>query len=404
MTDKTNYSTRRDFLKIIGAGAAGLAVAGAVAAQNNRPKQNEMLVYIGTYTSGGDSKIVKSEGIYVYKFDSATGKLAPHKIIKNVVDPSFLVIDGERKFLYAVNETVEFQGKPSGAISAFAINQPTGDVRFLNQQPSLGGAPCYVSLSKNGKFLLAANYVGGNVAVFPVEKDGKLGAAVDLRQHRGSSINRDRQEAAHAHSILLDNDNKFAYACDLGADKIFIYSFDEQTGKLAPNGAQPFFETKAGAGPRHLAFHPNDKFIFVINELDSTVTAFLRDPKSGALKEVQTVSALPPGFTGANTCADLHLSPNGRFLYGSNRGHDSIVAFKVDSPTGRLEYLEHIATGGKKPRNFAVDPTGKFLLAANQDSDNIAVFRIDERSGKLTEIGQISGIPAPVCLKFISAF
>ena len=404
MSNKNNYSTRRDFLKIVGAGAAGLTLSRISAAQSSRSKQNEMLLYVGTYTSGAGGAATKSEGIYVYKFDSATGKLAPHKIIKNVADPSFLVIDSERKFLYAVNEATEFQGKPSGAISSFAVNQKDGDLQFLNQQPSLGGAPCYVSLSKNGKFLLAANYVGGNVAVFPIAKDGKLGAAIDLEQHQGSSANRDRQEAAHAHSILLDNNNKFAYSCDLGADKIFIYSFDEQTGKLAPNAAQPFFQTKAGAGPRHLAFHQNEKFVFVINELDSTITAFSCDKKSGALGEIQTVSTVPTGFTGANTCADLHLAPGGNFLYGSNRGHDSIVSFKVDRQTGKLEFVEHVASGGKKPRNFVVDPTGNFLLAANQDSDNISVFRLDETTGKLKMVGQTSDIPAPVCLKFISAF
>ncbi len=404
MRNKNNNSNRRDFLKIVGAGAAGLTMSRLSAAQNKYSKQNEMLLYIGTYTSGAAGAATKSEGIYVYKFDAATGKLEPSKIAKKVADPSFLVIDSGRKFLYAVNESTEFQGQPSGAISSFAVNQKDGDLQFLNQQPSLGGAPCYVSLSKNGKFLLAANYVGGNVAVFPIARDGKLGAAVALEQHRGSSVNHDRQEAAHAHSILLDNNNKFAYSCDLGADKIFIYNFDEQTGKLAPNTAQPFLQTKAGAGPRHLTFHQNEKFVFVINELDSTITALSCDKNSGALQEIQTVSTLPAGFNGANTCADIHLTPNGNFLYGSNRGHDSIVSFKVDRQTGKLEYIEHIATGGKKPRNFAIDPTGNFLLAANQDSDNISVFKIDETSGQLKIIGQTSGVPAPVCLKFISAF
>ncbi|MEP6924174.1 MAG: lactonase family protein [Pyrinomonadaceae bacterium] len=398
MSDKNKNATRRDFLKIVGAGTVGLAISKVSAAKLIRDTQQKWLLYIGTYTSG------KSEGIYVYQFDSADGKLMPYKIVKNVVEPSFLVIDEGRKFLYAVNETIDFQGKASGAISAFAINQEDGGLQFLNQQPSLGGAPCYVTISKNSKFLLAANYVGGNVAVFPIEKDGKLGVPVDLEQHHGSSVNRERQEAAHAHSILLDSNNKFAYACDLGADKIFIYGFDANTGKLLPNAAQPFFQAKPGAGPRHLTFHKHEKFAFVINELDSTVTALSYNNKTGELKEIQTVSTLPPGFTGTNTCADIHIAPNGKFLYGSNRGHDSIVSFKIDSQTGKLEYLENVSTGGKKPRNFAIDPTGNFLLAANQDSDNISVFRIEEASGKLKMNNQMSSVPTPVCLKFISSF
>lgn len=398
MKYKKNDFNRRDFLTTIG-GAALLSLAnfGDVRAAENR-NVKEMLVYIGTYTSGKS----KSEGIYIYKLNLLIGELKPYKTIKNVVEPSFLAIDKQHRYLYAVNETEKFEGKNSGAISAFVINQTDGNLQFLNKQPSLGGAPCHVSISNNGKFVLVANYLGGNIAVFPVEKDGKLGASIDLEQHSGTGANKDRQESAHAHSINFDKGNRYAVACDLGIDKILVYRFDSKTGKLELN-EQPFFQTKAGAGPRHFAFHQNGKSAFVINELHSTITTFFYDGKHGTLKESQTVPTLPADFSGANTCADIHVSPNGKFLYGSNRGHDSIVSYRIDKK-GTLEFIEHTSTGGKTPRNFAIDPTGKFLLAANQNSDSIVVFRIDEKSGKLSATGNTAQVPMPVCLKLIPDF
>jgi 6-phosphogluconolactonase len=398
MKYKKNDFNRRDFLTTIG-GAALLSLAnfGDVRAAENK-NVKEMLVYIGTYTSGKS----KSEGIYIYKLNLLIGELKPYKTIKNVVEPSFLAIDKQHRYLYAVNETEMFEGKNSGAISAFVINQTDGNLQFLNKQPSLGGAPCHVSISDNGKFVLVANYLGGNVAVFPVEKDGKLGALIDLEQHSGTGANKDRQEAAHAHSINFDKSNRYAVACDLGIAKILVYKFDSKTGKLELN-EQPFFQTRTGAGPRHFAFHPNGKSAFVINELDSTITTFFYDGNRGTLKENQTVPTLPADFSGANTCADIHVSPNGKFLYGSNRGHDSIVSYRIDKK-GKLEFIEHTSTGGKTPRNFAIDPTGKFLLAANQNSDSVVVFRIDEKSGKLTASGIKAQVPMPVCLKLIPDF
>ncbi len=401
MQSKKNNFTRRDFLKTAALGTLGLTLAESVyGRQSDNKNSKEMLVYIGTYTSGKS----KSEGIYIYKLNLASGALEPYKTVKNVIEPSFLAIDKSKKYLYAVNETVEYEGKQSGAVSAFAINQKTGNLEFLNKQPSLGGAPCHVSVSDNGKFVLVANYVGGNVAVFPVEKDGKLGASIDLEQHSGSGANKERQEAAHAHSIMLDENNRFVFANDLGIDKVMIYEFDKQSGKLKPNSAQPFYQTKAGAGPRHFKFHPNEKFAFVINELDMTISSLAYDAKQGRLKEIQIVPTLPADFSGANTCADIHVAPNGKFLYGSNRGHDSIVSYRIDEKTGKLEYVEHTSTGGKTPRNFAIDPGGQFLLAANQNSDLIVVFRIDEESGKLEPTGKTAQVPSPVCLKLISTF
>ena len=395
-----NKHSRRDFIKVAAAGTLGLTLAESVFGQTSSNKNSkEMLVYIGTYTSGKS----KSEGIYVYKLNLDSGQLKPYLTVKNVVEPSYLTIDKDKKYLYAVNETVEYEGKPSGAVSAFAINQKTGELTFLNKQASLGGAPCYITVSDNQKFVLVANYVGGNVSVYPIETGGKLGASVELKQHSGSGLNKDRQESAHAHSINLDAKNRFAMACDLGVDKVFIYEFDHKNGKLKPNAAQEIYQTKPGAGPRHFAFHKSEKFAFLINELDSTITSLAFDEKHGTLAEIQTVKSLPENYKGAdkNTCADIHISPNGKFVYGSNRGHDSIAAYKIDEKTGKLEFVEHTLTGGKTPRNFVISPDGKFLLAANQNSDSVNVFRIDEKTGKLAATGFSAKVPSPVCLKLI---
>ncbi len=398
---KNNNLTRRDFLKFSAVGAAALTFTDSIFGESLSNKNSkEMLVYIGTYTSGKS----RSEGIYIYKLNLDSGALVPYRTIKNVVEPSYLAIDKSKKYLYAVNETVEYEGKKSGAVSAFAIDRKTGDLTFLNKQASLGGAPCFVTVSENSKFVLVANYVGGNVAVFPIEANGKLGAAIDTKQNSGTGPNKERQEAAHAHSINLDKNNKFAVACDLGVDKVFVYGYDDKTGKLKPNAEQAFFQTKAGAGPRHFAFHQNGKHAFVINELDSTVTALEFDAKRGTLKEIQTVSTLPANWSGSNTCADIHVSPNGNFLYGSNRGHDSIVSYKIDAQNGKLDLIEHVSTQGKTPRNFVIEPGGRFLLAANQNSDSIVVFRVDEKSGKLIPAGTPVTVPTPVCLKLIPAF
>ena len=388
--------TRREFLVAGGTGAMGMLLAPTSAASSKRNKI--MLLYVGTYTEKG------SEGIYVFNFNNETGELSQLHTVKDVVQPSFLAIDKSRKYLYAVNETVEYEGKKSGAVSAFAIDQRTGNLQFLNKQASLGGAPCHICVSDNGKFVLVANYLGGNVAVLPLEKDGKLGAAVELAQHVGFGPRKDRQEAAHAHSITLAARNRIALAADLGADKVMIYHFDDKSGKLSTNPAQPFYQAKAGAGPRHFTFHPQGKLAFVINELDTTITSLAFDAQRGTLQGLQTVPTLPENTTGANTCADIHVSPNGNFLYGSNRGHDSLVVYRIDQKTGRLTYIEHTSTGGKTPRNFTIAPNGRFLLAANQDSDSITVFSLDEKTGKLRQTNNRADVSMPVCLKLIPVF
>lgn len=391
-----NNLTRRDFLSVCGSATTGLLLAERL---QSRPKNSKnMLLYVGTYTSKG------SEGIYVYQFNAETGALSRLHTIENVAEPSFLTIDKSHKYLYAVNELTEFEGKKSGAVSAFAIDQKNGDLKFLNKQPSHGGAPCHIITSEDGKFVLVANYLGGNVSVFPVEAGGKLGSSVDLAQHAGAGPNKERQEAAHAHSISLDRNNRFAFAADLGIDKVMIYRFDDKNGSLESNPAQQFYRTKPGAGPRHFDFHPNGKFAFVINELDSTVSSLGYDAKRGTLMEIQTVSTLPENYKTANKCADIHVSPNGKFLYGSNRGHDSLVVYKIDEKSGKLEFVEHVSTGGKTPRNFTIAPNGRFLLAANQDSNSIIVFQINEKTGKLQKTGHRAEVSMPVCLKLIPAF
>jgi 6-phosphogluconolactonase len=397
-----NAPARREFLRLAGLGALGLILpelrfANEGARMWGAERNGQLLVYVGTYTSG------KSEGIYLYRLNLVSGELKHLATTKGVKDPSFVALAPSRRYLYAVNEVEEFAGKKSGAVSAFAVDQRTGELRLLNQQPSLGGAPCYVVVDQTGKFVLVANYVGGNVAVLPVRSDGSLGEATDVKQDLGSSINTERQEGPHAHCIVLDPGNRFAYTCDLGIDKIMIFRFDSRRGKLIPSTA-PFVQVKPGAGPRHLTFHPSGKFAYVINEMHATVTAFAHDRAQGNLKEVQTVPTLPTDFTGENTSADIHVSPDGRFLYCSNRGHDSIAAFKINPLNGKLTFTAHESTGGKTPRNFAIDPTGAFLLVANQHSDNIVTFRRDPKTGRLSATGQVAEVPSPVCLKFTTAF
>jgi 6-phosphogluconolactonase len=394
----SHASRRRDFLKVAGLATLGLALPKfAFARTPGTPRSGELLVYIGTYTSG------KSKGIYLYSLNLSSGALKHVATTSGVVNPSFLTLAPSRRYLYAVNEVEEFAGKKSGAVSSFVVDQRTGALKFLNQQPSLGGAPCYVDVDRAGRFVLVANYLGGNDAVFPVRGDGSLGEATDVKQYQGSSVNAERQEAPHAHCIVLDPAARFAYGCDLGTDRIMIFRFDSRRGKLIP-AARPWVQVKPGAGPRHLTFHPGGKYVYVMNELQATVTAFAFDPLRGDLKEVQTVPTLPKDFTGADTSADIHVSPDGRFLYCSNRGHDSIAAFMINPRNGQLTFVAHESTRGKAPRNFAIDPTGTFLLAANQNSDNIVTFRRDPQTGRLSATGQVVEVPSPVCLKLTTPF
>jgi 6-phosphogluconolactonase len=300
-----------------------------------------------------------------------------------------------------VGEVSDFAGKKSGGVSAFAIDASTGNLTLLNQQSSGGTGPCHLVVDKAGKNVLVANYGGGSVAVLPIQADGRLSEATCFIQHTGKSVNPRRQEAPHAHSINLDAANNFAFVADLGLDKVLVYRFDAAKGTLTPNDP-PAASVAPGAGPRHFAFHPGGRYAYVINEMGNTVTAFNYDAQKGVLTEIQTLSTLPQGYTEVSHTAEVQVHPSGKFLYGSNRGHDSIAVYSIDQNTGRLTLVGISSTQGKTPRNFGIDPTGTFLLAANQDSDNIVVFRIDPQTGELKPTGQVVEVPRPVCVKFVA--
>ncbi len=381
-------TSRRHFLQAAATGMLGASFLRSSLWSNPTRQQ---ILYVGTYTTG------KSEGIYLYRMDETSGELT-RLGSTSAVNPSFVTIDRTKRYLYAVNEVGEFGGKPSGAVSAFSIDPANAKLTLLNQQPSLGADPCYVAVNGKGSHMLVANYTGGSVAVLPILRDGRLGSATDLKQHEGSGP-KEQQKGAHAHCIMLDAAERHALAADLGSDKVMIYRFDSADGKLVPS-SQPSAKLKAGAGPRHLTFHPSGKHVYVINELDSTISGFAYDGVRGTLQIIETISTLPEGFSGVSYCADVHVSRSGKFLYGSNRGHDSIVVFEIDNNTGKLRLVEHVPTGGKWPRNFTIDPTERFLLVANQRTDNVVVFRIDPKTGRLTATGKNAEIPSPVCLKF----
>ncbi len=356
--------------------------------------RGDSLVYVGTYTTQ------TSKGIYGFRLREATGELTPLGLAAETVSPSFLAVHPNRKFLYAVSEVAEFAGQKSGAVSAFAIDPATGKLALLNQVASRGGGPCYLAVDRTGKAVLLANYGGGSVAALPVLPDGRLGEASAFVQHAGSSLNAKRQQEPHAHSINLSPDNRFAVAADLGLDQLLVYRFDPAKGSLAPN-EPAFAKVKPGAGPRHFAFHPKGRFAYVINELHSTVTAFTYDPRRGVLAEAGTVSTLPADFGGNNSTAEVQAHPSGKFLYGSNRGHNSIAVFAIDPRRGALAPVEHVPTQGRTPRNFGIDPSGSWLLAANQQSDTVVVFRIDAKTGRLTPTGQVVDVPTPVCVRLL---
>jgi 6-phosphogluconolactonase len=367
--------------------------------------RTETLVYVGTYTEPirfGTGKILqgKGEGVYVYRLDETSGALEPHRVVAGVVNPSYLAFDSAQRFLYAVNELKSYQGKPGGSVSAFRVEPKTGDLPFLNTQPTHGADPCHVVVNRKGSHVFVANFMSGSVCVLPVRADGSLGETCDFLQHLGSSIDPVRQQGPHAHSVTLDAANRFAFVPDLGLDRLFAYRFDPTRGMLEPNTV-PWIKVKPGAGPRFLAFHPNGKWAYLINELDSTLTALACDGKQGAFKALQVVPTLPEDFRGESTCADVQVAPSGRFVYGSNRGHNSIVIYRVDPRTGRLTCIGHEPTQGQTPRSFGIDPTGRFLLVANQDTDTIVTFRIDPRTGRLQPTRAVTPVPTPVCVKFL---
>jgi 6-phosphogluconolactonase len=299
-----------------------------------------------------------------------------------------------------VNEIDNFNGSHSGAVSVFAIDHSTGRLILLQQVASLGADPAHVSLDKTVSYLLVANYTSGNLAVFPIEKDGRLGAHSAFVQHAGSSVNTERQAGPHAHQIQTSNDNRFVLAADLGLDELLVYRFNPKSGSLAPNDPA-FAKVSPGSGPRHFAFAPSGKFVYLVNEMSSTVTVFAYTAASGTLQEQQTISTLTADFKGENTTAEIAVDARGKFLYVSNRGDDSIAVFAIDSSSGKLSFVERIPTGGKTPRHFTLDPTGKWLFAANQDSNSITMFRVDPGNGHLTGTSHVLQVATPVCVVFV---
>ena len=381
---------------ILGASLASWValIGNSFTAAESKTGAKELLVYVGTYTSA------KSEGIFTFRMNLDSGALTPAGVTTGVKNPSFLAIHPSRKFLYAVSEVEDSDGKKSGGVTAFAIDAATGKLTKLNAQSSEGAGPCHLVVDRSGKCVLVANYGGGSVASLPIGEDGKLAKAASAIQHQGASVNPRRQESPHAHSINVDPGNRYAVAADLGLDKVLVYRLDAAKGTLTPNDP-PSTSVAPGAGPRHFAFHPTGRFAYVINEITCTVTAFAYDGDRGVLKEIQTITTLPHEVKEGYSTAEVQVHPSGKFLYGSNRGHHSIAIFSIDPDSGKLTAVGHQPTGGKTPRNFAIDPTGQFLLAENQDSDTIVVFRIDAKTGELKPTGHIVEVPSPVCVRFL---
>jgi 6-phosphogluconolactonase len=359
-------------------------------------EQPPQFVYVGTYTNLPPEPRGRGEGIYVYRLDPDSGELTFVSLAPDVPNPSFLTVNADGSRLYASNETTTLDGQPGGGVSAFDVDRDTGGLVLLNRQPAHGTDPCHVRLDRTGRNLLVANYTSGSVAVLPVDADGRLAPASDVCQHSGSGPNPSRQEGPHAHFITPDQSNRFVLVSDLGLDQVLIYRLNVDAGTLEPHDP-PFAALPPGSGPRHLAFHPSLPMIYVINELASTISTCAWDGDAGTLRVQETISTLPEGFAGHNSCAEVRVASSGRFVYGSNRGHNSIAVYAV-GPDGSLTMAGHASTGGENPRNFTLDATGTFLFAANQDSDTIVTFRVDRASGALIPTGQVTSVPSPVCV------
>lgn len=356
-------------------------------------------LYVGTYTRPAPYlEDTNGEGIYVYNFDSMTGELSFVSLTEHIDNPSFLAIDPQKRHLYAASEVWLW---PEGRLSAFEIDQDSGELSYLNVQPTRGAITAYVSVEQSGRMALLANFWTSSVVTFPINDDGSLEPVQARVLHEGSGSIPGRQDAPHPHFIAPDPQNRYAIVADLGIDKVLVYRTDLEARALMPSAASTL-ELEPGAGPRHVAFHPNGEYAYVIKEMNSTISALAYNASEGNLELLQTVPALPDDFDGESHCADIHVSPSGRFLYGSNRGHDSLVIYEIDEGTGKLNYVGHQSTLGRTPRNFTFDPTGDFLLVGNQDSDSIVTFRVNQDTGLLEQAGPIAEVPTPVCLKMIT--
>ena len=364
------------------------------------------LVYVGTYSEPilfGTGQVVQGlgKGIYAFRLNAATGALEPAGVTAGVRNSSYLAFDPRRQFLYCVNEFKEYAGKPSGAVSAFRIDPKTGALAYLNTVASHGTDPCHLMVERSGRNVLVANFASGSVAVLPIAADGSLKEASCVIQHEGSSVDPKRQKGPHAHAVEIDATNRTVFVPDLGCDKVFVYALDADRGVLIPNPNQPSVAVTPGAGPRQLAISPSGRFAYLINELNSTMTAYAYDARRGTLSALQTLSTLPQGFAGDSSCAEVQVAPSGRFLYGSNRGHDSIVIYALDPEAGTMTLVGHESTRGHIPRNFTLSPKGDFIAAANQDSGTVVMFRVDPEKGTLTATGSVVEAGTPICVKFL---
>ena len=387
-------SSRREFIAASAAGLVGLASGSESLASGEESMADSDLLYVGTYTEGD-----QTDGIYLVRMDRRSGKLENVGSVNAGPNPSFLAIHPNGRALYAVNELEKYNGKPGGALSSFAIAHDTGALTKRSEQPSEGGAPCYVSVDRSGRVVLVANYFGGNLALLPIQADGSLAPPAQMVQHTGTGPNATRQDAPHVHCIVADRSNRFVLAADLGVDRVYVYRLDI-AGKSLRHVEGGDAVMRPGAGPRHIAFHPTLPLVFVANELDSTVATLRFDAEHGKLSPLDTHSTLPAGWTGTNYPADIHVASSGRTLYVSNRGHNSIAVFSIADSTGALSLDQVISTDGDWPRNFSIDPSGRWLLAANQKSDSVVVFRRDQKSGQLMPTPERLWLPNPVCVRF----
>jgi len=364
------------------------------------------LVFVGTYSEPilfGTGQVLqgKGAGIHVFRFDPVTGVLAAAAVVQGVRNPSYIAFDPARRFLYCVNEFKQYEGKPSGAVSAFRIDRASGTLAHLNSKASHGTDPCHLVVDATGRHVLVANFASGSVCVLPIQTDGALGDASQVIQHEGAGIDPTRQAGPHPHAVTIDGANRFVFVPDLGIDKVMIYAFDAATGTLSPNPEQRWIATAPGAGPRQLVMHPAGNFAYLINELNSTVTAYRYNQARGTLAELQTISTLPAGFAGRSTCAEVQIAPSGRFLYGSNRGHDSIAVFAIDCSSGLMCTCGHESTRGRVPRHFILSADGTHMVAANQDTDDLYTFRVDPATGLPAWTGHRAHVGTPVCVQFL---
>ncbi len=368
--------------------ALALAALALIAAPTLAPAKDP-LVFVTAFAPGDKG------GIHAYEFDGKAGKLKHIARTAGAENPFFLALSPDKKFLYSIHAK-QFGGKENEQVAAYEVVGRTGELKFLNRQSAEGTAACYLDVDKTGKTVLVANYTSGSVASLPVKADGSLGEKASFFQHKGSSVDPKRQKEPHAHSIVVSPDNKYAFAADLGTDQILCYAFDAATAKLTPNKT-PFAKAPAGAGPRHLTFHPTGKRIYAINELLNSVTAFDYDATAGTLTEKQTIPTLPDDFKGTSHCADLKITPDGKFLYGTNRGHDSIAVYSI-AEDGKLTLVVITPSLGKGPQNLAITADGAWLLCANMPGKNLAVFGIDAKSGRLKSAGEPISHPSPSCI------